>query len=71
MAVADTFYCISCRFAYPIEKAAHVATGVHRDGEAVGFCFLCVREIRRDVNNLPPDQLDELAEERAAEAAGA
>ena len=41
----DTFYCVNCRFSYPTEKAGHLTPGAHRDGDPVGFCFLCVREL--------------------------
>ena len=40
----ETFYCAGCRFQYPGEKAARLTPGAHRDGEAVGFCFVCARE---------------------------
>ncbi|HZU75438.1 MAG TPA: hypothetical protein VFA70_01655 [Dehalococcoidia bacterium] len=40
----ETFYCVGCRTSYPIEKAARLIPAAHRDGEAAGFCFVCVRE---------------------------
>jgi hypothetical protein len=42
----ETFYCVGCRSAYAIEKAARLTPAAHRDGESVGFCFLCVREVQ-------------------------
>jgi hypothetical protein len=41
----DTFYCIGCRFLYPVEKAARIASDAHLDGQPVGFCFVCARGI--------------------------
>ncbi len=41
----ETFYCVGCRFGYPMEKSAKITAGAHRDGEPVGFCFLCARDI--------------------------
>lgn len=41
----DTFYCIGCRFAYPMEKSARITSAVHRDGQPVGFCFTCARDV--------------------------
>jgi hypothetical protein len=41
----ETFYCVGCRFAYPLEKAGHLTPAAHRDGAPVGFCFLCAREL--------------------------
>ncbi len=41
----NTFYCVGCRFVYPMEKAAKITSGAHRDGSPVGFCFVCARDI--------------------------
>ncbi len=56
----ETFYCVGCRFEYPIEKSAKITAGAHRDGEPVGFCFLCARDIN-------PEDADSEAEESMAE----
>lgn len=40
----DTFYCAGCRTSYPVEKLARLIPSAHRDGEQVGFCFLCARD---------------------------
>jgi hypothetical protein len=64
----ETFYCVGCRFGYPMEKSARITAGAHRDGEPVGFCFLCARDIN-------PDEVDgdaeESAEDTTTEAASA
>jgi len=39
----ETFYCIECRYDYPLEKLGRLIAGAHRDGGGVGFCFLCMR----------------------------
>ena len=41
----ETFYCVGCRFVYPMEKSAKITLGAHRDGSPVGFCFVCARDI--------------------------
>lgn len=53
----DTFYCVGCRFVYPMEKAARITTGAHRDGSPVGFCFVCARDI------VPADEKDRDADD--------
>ena len=47
----DTFYCIGCRFLYPMEKAARIASDAHLDGQPVGFCFVCARDISPEVDD--------------------
>lgn len=44
----DLFYCVGCRFSYPLEKAGHLTAGAHRDGDPVGFCFVCTRKLLDD-----------------------
>lgn len=44
----ESFYCVGCRFSYPLEKAGHLTSGAHRDGAPVGFCFVCTRELLDD-----------------------
>jgi hypothetical protein len=51
----DTFYCVGCRSDYPIEKSARLTPGVHRDGAAVGFCFLCARDVYRAEDSVVPE----------------
>ncbi len=50
----EKFYCIGCRMSYPLEKAARLTPAVHKDGEAVGFCFLCVREVQPSLEATRP-----------------
>ncbi len=57
----ESFYCVGCRFSYPLEKAGHLTNGAHRDGAPVGFCFVCTRELLEDGATAGSDATPETA----------
>ncbi|MHB8577022.1 MAG: hypothetical protein ACYDCQ_17050 [Dehalococcoidia bacterium] len=64
----ETFYCAGCRFQYPAEKAARITAGAHRDGQPVGFCFVCAREYFPDSFEHESMTLDAQPQEQPASA---
>jgi hypothetical protein len=67
----DSFYCVGCRFSYPLEKAGHLATGAHRDGDPVGFCFVCTRNLLDDDQSKVATQAPAVEVETSEPAASA